>query len=98
MISKLTLKDPTLLRDSCPLAGEWVAAENGGTIAVDNPSTGAVVGHVPNMGAAETRRAIGFANATLPAWACPDRERARRDPATLVQSDDGKPGTISVRS
>jgi succinate-semialdehyde dehydrogenase / glutarate-semialdehyde dehydrogenase len=33
MISKLTLKDPTLLRDACLVAGEWVAADSGGTIA-----------------------------------------------------------------
>ena len=52
MITKLTLKDATLLRDACLVAGEWVAADNGGTIAVDNPSTGAVIGHVPNMGTA----------------------------------------------
>ena len=38
MISKLTLKDPTLLRDACLVAGEWVAADSGGTVAVDNPS------------------------------------------------------------
>ncbi len=67
MTSKLSLKDPTLLRDACLVAGEWIAADNGGTIAVDNPSTGAVVGHVPNMGAAETRRAIACQRA-LPAW------------------------------
>jgi len=58
MVSNLTLKDPTLLRDNCLVAGEWVAADSGGTIAVDNPSTGAMVGHVPNMGTAETRRTI----------------------------------------
>jgi len=58
---KLSLKDPTLLRDACLVAGQWIAADSGGTIAVDNPSTGAVVGHVPNMGVAEARRAIEFA-------------------------------------
>ena len=68
MISKLSLNDPSLLRDACLVAGEWVAADNGGTIVVDNPSTGAAIGTVPNMGAAETRRAIEFANAALPAW------------------------------
>src|SRR6478735_2719130 len=77
MISKLTLKDPSLLRDACLVAGEWVAADGGGTIAVDNPSTGAVIGHVPNMGTAETRRAIEFADAALPAWrARTGKERA----------------------
>ena len=89
MISKLTLKDPTLLRDACPVAGEWVAADTGGTIAVDNPSTGAVIGHVPNMGAAETWCAIEFANAALPAWRT---YRKRRAAITLVRPDDGEPG------
>ncbi len=81
MTSKLTLKDPTLLRDACPLAGAWVAADNGGTIAVDNPSTGAVIGHVPNMGMAETRRAIEFANAALPAW----RARTAKERAAILR-------------
>ncbi|MGY2904589.1 NADP-dependent succinate-semialdehyde dehydrogenase [Bradyrhizobium sp. URHC0002] len=81
MTSKLTLKDPSLLRDACPIAGEWVAADNGGTIAVDNPSTGAVIGHVPNMGTAETRRAIEFADAALPAW----RARAAKERAAILR-------------
>jgi succinate-semialdehyde dehydrogenase/glutarate-semialdehyde dehydrogenase len=81
MISKLTLKDPTLLRDTCLVAGEWVAADNGCTITVDNPSTGAVVGHVPNMGTAETRRAIEFANAALPAW----RARTAKERAAVLR-------------
>lgn len=81
MASKLTLKDPTLLRDACPVAGAWVAADNGATITVDNPSTGAVVGHVPNMGMAETRRAIEFANAALPAW----RARTAKERAVILR-------------
>ena len=81
MITKLTLKDATLLRDACLVAGEWVAADNGGTIAVDNPSTGAVIGHVPNMGTAETRRAIEFANAALPAW----RARTAKERAAILR-------------
>jgi hypothetical protein len=66
-VSKLTVKDPTLLRDACLVAGEWVAADSGGTVAV-HPSTGAVLGNVPNMWTAETRRAIEFASAALPVW------------------------------
>src|SRR3954465_4350628 len=81
MSSKFTLKDPTLLRDACLVAGAWVAADGGGTIAVDNPSTGAVIGHVPNMGTAETRRAIAFANAALPAW----RGRSAKERATILR-------------
>ena len=81
MASELSLQDPTLLRDACLVAGEWIAADSGGTIAVDNPSTGAVIGHVPNMGAAEARRAIEFANAALPAW----RARTAKERAGILR-------------
>jgi succinate-semialdehyde dehydrogenase/glutarate-semialdehyde dehydrogenase len=105
MTSKLLLKDPSLLRDACLVAGEWVAADDGGTIVVDNPSTGAVVGSVPNMGVAETRHAIEFANAALPAWRTKTaKERAvilRRwfdlmmanqdDLAAIMTAEQGKP-------
>lgn len=67
MAAKITLKDPSLLRDACLVAGEWVPADGGGTLPVNNPATGEIVGQVPNMGAAETRRAIEFANSALPA-------------------------------
>jgi len=60
------LKDPSLLRDQCLIAGEWVSAEQ--TITVTNPANGEAVGRVPKLGAAETRRAIEAANAAWPAW------------------------------
>jgi succinate-semialdehyde dehydrogenase/glutarate-semialdehyde dehydrogenase len=64
----LALKDPSLLRSSCYIDGEWVAADAGATITVTNPATGETVGTVPKMGQAETRRAIEAANAAWPAW------------------------------
>ncbi len=64
----LNLKDPTLLRQQCFLAGAWSDADDGKTITVTNPATGAVLGTVPSMGAAETARAIAAANAAWPAW------------------------------
>jgi succinate-semialdehyde dehydrogenase/glutarate-semialdehyde dehydrogenase len=105
MIAKLSLKDPTLLREACLIAGEWVAADSGHTIVVSNPSTSAAVGNVPDMGVAETRRAIEFANAALPAWrAKTAKERAgtlRRwfdlmmanqdDLAAIMTAEQGKP-------
>jgi len=48
--------------------GQWVEADNGATISVTNPATGELIGTVPKMGAAETRRAIDFASEALPAW------------------------------
>ena len=43
--------------------GQWVGADNGGTIDVSNPATGAVIGTVPNSGTDETNRAIAAATA-----------------------------------
>ncbi len=64
----LSLKDPRLLRQQCYINGEWLDADNRSTFDVTNPADGAVIGTVPNMGAAETRRAIEAANAAWPAW------------------------------
>ena len=72
------LKDATLFRDRAYVNGEWVEADNGRRFAVDNPGDGSVVGTVPDMGAAETARAIAAAEAALPAWrALPAKERSR---------------------
>jgi len=62
------LKDPTLLRTQAFLNGEWVNATSGATHEVLNPATHEKLGTVPDMGAAETRRAIEAAAAALPAW------------------------------
>ena len=64
----LSLKDPKLFRDRAYLDGEWVEADSRKRFDVDNPADGGVLGSVPDMGAAETKRAIDAANAALPAW------------------------------
>lgn len=64
----LQLKDPSLWRDQCYIDGQWVGADGGGTIEVTNPATGEVLGAVPDMGAAETRRAIAAADKAFAAW------------------------------
>ena len=48
----LSLADPSLLKDKCYVAGEWIGG--GETIAVTNPVDDSVVGHVPRLGADET--------------------------------------------
>jgi len=62
------LKDQSLLRSHCYLDGAWVDADSGKRFNVDNPGDGSMLGSVPDMGAAEARRAIEAANAALPAW------------------------------
>ena len=76
-----SLKDSTLFRQQCLINGQWLAADQGGTIAINNPATGEVLGSVPKMGAAETRRAIAAADAALPAW----RARTAADRAKLLR-------------
>jgi succinate-semialdehyde dehydrogenase/glutarate-semialdehyde dehydrogenase len=101
----LKLKDPSLLRQQCYIDGAWCDADNSETIPVQNPATGAIVGSVPRMGAAETRRAIVAAYAAQPAWRAKTAgERARilrrwfdlmlanqEDLALLMTSEQGKP-------
>jgi len=64
----MNLKDASLLQHNAFINGEWQGAEDGATLEVRNPATGALIGTVPRMGAAETRRAIAAANAAWPAW------------------------------
>lgn len=77
----LALKDPALLRERAFVAGEWQAADGGATLEVRNPATGALIGTVPTMGAAETRRAIDAANAAWPAW----RKKTAKERAAILR-------------
>ncbi|EJL90418.1 succinate-semialdehyde dehydrogenase [Herbaspirillum sp. CF444] len=64
----LQLKDPTLFRQQAYINGTWCNADNGGTHDVSNPATGEKIGTIPDMGAAETRRAIEAAQAAWAGW------------------------------
>jgi succinate-semialdehyde dehydrogenase/glutarate-semialdehyde dehydrogenase len=103
--AKLPLKDPDLFRQANCIGGKWVQAESGKTIAVRNPATGEVIGNVPALSAAETRRAIEAAQAAFAGWrAMLAKERAailRRlndlmlantdDLAAIMTAEQGKP-------
>ena len=67
-VSALPLSDPSLFRQANCIDGKWVQADSGRTLSVKNPATGEVVGEVPALGAAETRRAIEAAARAYPAW------------------------------
>jgi succinate-semialdehyde dehydrogenase / glutarate-semialdehyde dehydrogenase len=101
----MQLKDPKLLRELCFIDGAWVGADSGAALDGKNPATADRLGAIPNMGAAETRRAIAAAAAALPAWrARTAKERAiimrrwfdlmvehQEDLATLMTAEQGKP-------
>ncbi|HEX5162169.1 MAG TPA: NAD-dependent succinate-semialdehyde dehydrogenase [Steroidobacteraceae bacterium] len=101
----ITLKDPTLFKERGFIAGQWVAADSGQATEIRNPASGEVLGSVPHMGAAETRRAIEAAHAALTPWAKKTAgERARlmrrwfdlmmanqEDLAIIMTAEQGKP-------
>src|SRR5215510_2026671 len=60
------LKDATLFKQAAYVDGQWITS--GATLAVRNPATGEVLGHVPDLGADATHRAIAAAEAALPQW------------------------------
>ena len=59
----------SLLRDRAYVDGRWIEADDGQVADVFDPASGQAIGTVPDMGAAETRRAIEAASAAMPAWA-----------------------------
>jgi succinate-semialdehyde dehydrogenase/glutarate-semialdehyde dehydrogenase len=99
------LKDARLFRQQAYVDGAWVDADSRRTLDVTDPATGAAIGAVPDMGVAETRRAIDAAAAAFPAWSARTaKERAavmRRwfelmhqnveDLALLMTTEQGKP-------
>ncbi len=71
------LKDPSLLATKAYVAGDWIDADDGTTFPVTNPARGDIIAHVPNLGRAETARAIAAAAEAMKTWAArPAKERA----------------------
>ena len=73
-------KNLSLIEKAC-IGGQWVGADNGATFPVVNPATGETIGVVPDMGAAETRRAIEAAARALPLW----RDRPAKERAEIMR-------------
>jgi succinate-semialdehyde dehydrogenase / glutarate-semialdehyde dehydrogenase len=106
----MQLKDSELLRDACYINGEWVTADDRSTRDVINPANGEVLAHVPDMGAAETARAIALAETAWFSWREKTAaERAgimrrwyelmlenKQDLATIMTMEQGKPLTESL--
>src|SRR6266436_2063610 len=100
----IDLKDMRLFREACYVDSKWVQAA-GGTISVDNPATGEIIGRVPKLSGAETRHAIEVANEAFKSWSARTaKERAnvlrkwfdlmmenQEDLARLMTLEQGKP-------
>ncbi|RHW19503.1 aldehyde dehydrogenase family protein, partial [Pseudomonas jilinensis] len=101
----MQLNNPRLFRQLAYIDGQWSEADNGQLLAVRNPANAELLGQVPRMGRAETRRAIAAAERALPGWrALTAKERASRlrrwyelmlanqdDLARLMTLEQGKP-------
>ncbi len=64
----MAVRDSRLLRQQCYLDGNWIDADNGAVEAIRNPASGHMLGTVPTVGTAETRRAIAAAEKAFPGW------------------------------
>ncbi|PAU87585.1 succinate-semialdehyde dehydrogenase (NADP(+)) [Pseudomonas sp. WN033] len=94
-----------LFRQQCHVGGTWVDAEDGSTIAVDNPASGEVFGRIPSLTAAQVEAAIDTAQSAFIDWrARTAQQRAdlllgwhylvlenREDIAILMTLEQGKP-------
>ena len=101
----LQLQDSSLLRQQAYVNGQWCEADSAERTVIINPATGEPLGSVPNMGRAETRRAIVAAHTAQPTWrALTAKERANRlrnwfelilanqeDLARIMTAEQGKP-------
>src|SRR3954466_15205086 len=80
-LPSLPLKDPKLFREQCYIDGQWLGADSRKSFAVDNPATGETLGSVPDMGRAETRRAIEAAERAWPSW----RDKTAKERAVILR-------------
>ncbi|GAB3340570.1 MULTISPECIES: NAD-dependent succinate-semialdehyde dehydrogenase [Chromohalobacter] len=100
-----SLQENSLFRPFAYIDGNWVAADSGEQIEVDDPATGEIVGRMPKLGRAETERAIEAADSAWPAWrALTAQERAdtlmkwydlmlehQDELAAIMTAEQGKP-------
>lgn len=105
----LKLKDPSLLKTSNYINGEWVVG-GAGTIDVINPANGAVVASTANGNAADAERAVEAAAAAFKTWSIiPAKQRAvllrnwfnllmenAADLGAIMTAEQGKPLFESV--
>lgn len=101
----MQLKDPTLLKQRALVAGEWIDADDGSRFAVIDPASGEQLAELPDLGVAETRRAIAAAETAQREWAArPAKQRAvvlrawrdllmahQDDLALILTREQGKP-------
>jgi succinate-semialdehyde dehydrogenase / glutarate-semialdehyde dehydrogenase len=79
--NSVQLQDVKLFRQACYVDGSWIDRASAGSIDVDNPATGEIIGSVPRFGRAETRTAIDAAARAFPAW----RKKTAKERAAVLR-------------
>jgi len=101
----MKLNNPNLLKQAAYIDGAWSEADSGNRFDVCNPANGELVGTVPDLGTAETERAVRAAHAAWPGWrAKTAKDRAgilrrwydliidnKADLAAIMTAEQGKP-------
>ena len=101
----MKLNDNNLFKQKCYLSGEWTGAENEHVTPITNPFNSEVIGSVPEMGEAETLKAIENARMAFPEWKNQTAEYRAKilrkwyqlivencdDLATIMTIEQGKP-------
>ncbi len=102
-ISKIALKNKSLLVNKCLINGKWVGSKK--TFKVHNPSTGDLIAEIPDLGKKETSVAIDAAEKAFYLWSkVPAIERSKilknwhklvvenaDDIAKILTTEQGKP-------
>ncbi|OOY34154.1 succinate-semialdehyde dehydrogenase (NADP(+)) [Solemya velum gill symbiont] len=82
-----------LFESAAFIDGNWIGAEDGEQFDVTNPANGEVIASLPNLGSADTEKAIDAASKALPAWrAKTAKERSailRRWYELILENQDG---------
>jgi len=94
------MSDNRLIRSQAYIDGQWLDADSGQTLTVDNPATGEVITTVPKMGADETRRAIAAAEKAMKPWAArtaADRAKVLRKWFDLMMANQDALGELLTR-
>lgn len=100
-----SLQEPSLFRQECYIAGEWIESDPMARIDVVNPANGLKIGTVPRATLADVRTCIDAAERALPAWSGKTgKERAailrrwyelmlqhQEDLAVIMTCEQGKP-------
>ena len=77
----MKISDQSLLKTQAYVDGQWIDADSGETLAVENPATGETIAEIAKCGTAETHRAIAAAEIAQVSW----RQKTAKERAAVLR-------------